>query len=206
MITIRKTAALFISMGISIFGFSQLNLGLQSTTSAAIHATTNTAAILQTTQAASAATKSTVRTTSAQIKTTTQKTTGTEQTTTNNTMPKVGEAATANASVSSRSNVTAANSSATTDISNGNSADLKTGASISHVNLVGNTGSSTSVASDKIQTASGSALNTGEEIKTHLQEKTKSTIAAGEEKVKASSPSPAVSANARTESKTTIVK
>ena len=190
MITIRKTTALFISMGISIIGFSQVNLGLQSTTNAAIHATTNTAAILQTTHAASAATKSTVQTTSAQVKATTQKITGT----------------TANASVSSRSNVTVGNSSATTDVSNGNSADLKTGASISNVKMVDNAGSTMSVASDKIQTTSGATLNTGEEIKTHLQEKTKSTIAAGEEKVKASSPSPAVSANARTESKTTIVK
>ena len=151
--TIRTTTALFISMGISIVGFSQVNLGLQSTTSAAIHATANTAAILQTTHAASAATNSTVKATSTQVKSTTQKTTGTVQTTENNTKSKVDATTSTNASVSSQSNVTAANSSAPTDINNGISADLKTGRSTGGVKI------------------------TDSQITTHLQDKTKSAPA-----------------------------
>ena len=200
--TVRKTTALFISMGISIFGFSQLNLGLQSTTSAAIHATANAATIMQTTHAASVAAKSS----SAQVKSSAQETTGTAQTMTNGAKNKVNVVSTTDVSVSSQSNVPPVNSTATADINNGNSGELKAATSISNVKIEGNTASSSAISSDKIKATSGGALYNSEEIRTTLQNKTTSTVATGEEKVKASSSMPAVSATARAESKTSVVK
>jgi len=63
--TIRKVIALSLTTGISVFGFSQVNLGVQSATSAALHATANTAAVTQTTNAVAATTAGTVKATTA---------------------------------------------------------------------------------------------------------------------------------------------
>jgi hypothetical protein len=59
----KKVMLLAIASGITVCSFAQLNLGLQSTTQAAINATAATNVISNTTSAAAQATKATVNTT-----------------------------------------------------------------------------------------------------------------------------------------------
>ena len=61
--TIQKTIALSIATLTASFAFGQLGLGVTSTTQAAVNASANTAVVLQTTNAASAAARSTVNST-----------------------------------------------------------------------------------------------------------------------------------------------
>jgi hypothetical protein len=63
--TIQKTIAFSFFTFIAAGAFAQVNLGLQSTTQAALNATLNTTAITSTTSAVAAATKSTIQATSA---------------------------------------------------------------------------------------------------------------------------------------------
>src|SRR5260221_13498188 len=61
--TFQKTIALSIATLVSGFAFAQLNLGVQSTTQAAVNATANTAAVTQIAGTVVNATKSTVQAT-----------------------------------------------------------------------------------------------------------------------------------------------
>src|ERR1044071_7542070 len=60
--TIKKAIAMVVATGITVCSFAQLNLGLQSTTQAAVSTAINTAAVTNTTNAATQATKNTVST------------------------------------------------------------------------------------------------------------------------------------------------
>ncbi len=63
--TIKQTMALAIATGISVFSFAQVNLGLQSTTSAAVRAAVSAATIKSTTAALNSATRSSLQTSTA---------------------------------------------------------------------------------------------------------------------------------------------
>lgn len=61
--SMKRVLSMAIASGISVFSFAQVNLGLQSTTQAAINATAATGAITSTTNATTQATKATVNST-----------------------------------------------------------------------------------------------------------------------------------------------
>ena len=63
--TIKKAVVLGLTLGISTFSFSQLNLGVSSATQAAVKATANTTAITKTTTAATQAAGASVKAASA---------------------------------------------------------------------------------------------------------------------------------------------
>jgi len=60
--TMKKMMAMAIATGISVFSFAQLNLGLQSTTQAALNTAVSTTAVTNATNAATQAARSTVNT------------------------------------------------------------------------------------------------------------------------------------------------
>jgi hypothetical protein len=179
--SMKRVLAMTIASGISVFSFAQVNLGLQSTTQAAINATAATNAITNTTNAASQATRTTVNTTVAKladVKSTTVSTvnaTGTQGLTATK---EIGSSVNANAGISSSSNGEVNGQGATLS---GNNA-LSANAEVKGDKLV-----------NQADQTTAATVNTAKDVKSKAVTEVKSGIGAAKES--AASVKPAIEAN-----------
>ncbi len=203
--TMKKVLNTVIATGVSVFSFAQVNLGLQSTTQAAVNATSATTAATKATTVASQATSATVNaglSKTAQVKTATSSTVnaGSKQAlaTTGEIKNNVKKAATVNAgtNVSSSSQAEAQGGSTNSNAGLIASSDLNAGAG---VNVNGGK------LIDKTERAAAATTKATAETAQAVKGQASSEIKSDVKSVKqtASSDKPDVYAQASAESKTT---
>jgi hypothetical protein len=179
--SMKRVLAITIASGISMFSFAQVNLGLQSTTQAAINATAATSAITNSTNAASQATKATVNTTVAkvgEVRSTTASTVNATGTQTLATTKEIGNSVNANAGISSSANGTVNGQGA--ELSGNNA--LSANADVKGEKLV-----------NQADQTTAATINTAKDVKSKAVTEVKSGIGAAKET--AASAKPAIEAN-----------
>jgi hypothetical protein len=212
--TIQKTIALSIAMFTATFAFAQISLGVTSTTPSAVNATVTNNAVLQTTNAASAATRAAVNTTTSRsIEITKSSVEGANKKVTtivHATKTEVRQ----NAKVNAGMGADASSESQNTGHVGNNSVQIGTGAgSGADANLQMNANevihkveSNSTSAIAKLENKTAAVVESSKEVKASTTSDVRSGLVATSETVTNTKPSVSGKAEVKSESKATVTK